>query len=70
MAVMNIDTSDPGKAAIVVFAAAVLFARTSMMNAANAGRQNYGSALAYGDESYAAAIEDAEQTVAGVKETV
>lgn len=51
--------------AVVNFAASWLFARTSMMNAANRARDRNGYAPAYGDESYAYAIEDAEKIARG-----
>ncbi len=64
----KIDTSDPGKAAAVYFAAAWLFAQVSKMNAANKERDlnNYGPA--YGDEAYAGAVEDAEMMASVVRE--
>ena len=52
---MTIDTSDPGKASIVAFAAAWLFSRTSEMNAENAQRQAIGASMAYGDSAFNAA---------------
>lgn len=54
------DTSDPGKAAAVFYAGAWLFAQVAMMQAMNTERERSGYALAYGEESFAAAIEDAE----------
>jgi len=51
----KIDTSDPGKAALVAFAAAWLFCRTSEMNAENAQRAACGLSIAYGDASFTAA---------------
>lgn len=55
----DVDTSDPGKAARVVWAAAVLFAKVSGMNAENAGRKSNGYAMAYDDLSYAGVVEEA-----------
>ena len=48
----KVDTSDPGKAALVAFAAAWLFCRTSEMNAENAQRIAVGASTAYGDSAF------------------
>ena len=63
----HLDTSDPGLAAAATFAAAWLFAQTSMMNWANKERDRHRDAPAYGDESYRYVIKDAEK-MAGVTE--
>ena len=63
------DASDPGRAAIVIFAAAWLNAHVAAMNTENTARERNGYAPGYGPESYFAAIEDAE-VMAGCRETV
>jgi hypothetical protein len=52
---LTIDTSDPGKAALVGFAAAWLYSRTSGMNAENRRCMYLRMAVTYGDEAFAAA---------------
>jgi len=56
---MKIDASDPGCAALVMFAAAWLHSRTSEMNAENAERQANGYASAYGDAAFTSAQREA-----------
>ena len=59
MSVYDVDTSDPGKAARVAWAAAVLFGEISGMNAENDQRKACGHSMAYTEHSYQAVIEDA-----------
>lgn len=54
----RIDTSDPGKAALVAFAAAWLFCRTSEMNAENSQRSAFGGVMAYNDVAFASAQQE------------
>lgn len=53
-----IDASDPGKAAIVNLAAAVLFAEISGMNAENQQRQANGYSMAYTHNNYSGVIDE------------
>ena len=55
----KVDTSDPGKAALVAFSAAWLFSRTSEMNAENGERARHANAVAYRDADYAEAQQEA-----------
>ena len=56
---MTIDASDPGKAALVMFAAAWLHSRTSEMNAENAERQSKFNAMAYPEAAFTQAQREA-----------
>ena len=58
-ALATLDSSDPGLAARVNFAAAWLFAETSMMNAENTQRRQHDYSMAYSDAAYAQAMKDA-----------
>lgn len=60
------DTNNEPGAARTVWAAAVLFARTSGMNAANAERQSNGYAIAYGDAAFESVIADCWQIAKGL----
>ena len=61
----TVDTDDPGKAAQVVWAASLLFARTSSFNAENAIRLSQGYAMAYSDNAYEQEVQDAIKAVSG-----
>lgn len=64
----QVDTSDPGLAARVAWAAAVLYARVSGYNAENQVRERSGSQLAYWSDSYEVAIEEAHKIATGQQE--
>lgn len=61
----DVDTSDTGKAARVVWAASVLFARVSGMNAENEVRKIQGQAMAYNSGYYFEAVECAFRMAKG-----
>ena len=52
MSVYKVDASDEGRAAQIVWAAVLLFCKTSGMNAENAARAVRGEAMAYNDAAY------------------
>ena len=56
---------DAGNAARVAWAAALLFARVSGMNAENDQRKVVGSSMAYTDDAYQQAIEECYGTATG-----
>jgi len=56
-----VNPTDPGKAASVAWAAAVLYARTQGMVALNTERDRNGNALAYSDNAFEQEIDEAYQ---------
>lgn len=58
MSNMELDTSDPGKAAEVVARSAILFAMVSGYNAENGVRSQLGQSLAYDANCFEAAIDE------------